>query len=284
MGADPNTGIVGMYIEGLTDGRKFFDVLKSVSLKKPVIICKGGLSESGSRAAMSHTASIAGKSEIWQSVFKQCNAVPATDIHDLCNYALAFSALPARPYHGLSIIGGGGAIGVAAADLASMYGMIIPEFSGEIHDAILSLLPRPGSSARNPVDVANPFVSPDILHEVLNLSARNSAIDIQIVVQLLYHYKSISGQIKGSKVKDITPIASFAKAFSDAAASSGKPVVVIIPDYKQGPESLDVAEMIRDARRQYTEKGIPVFDDIKVALKSIKIVSEYYRRRNSRDL
>ena len=282
MGADPDTGIIGMYIEGLADGRKFFDVLKSVSSKKPVIICKGGLSESGSRAAMSHTASIAGKSEIWQSVFKQCNAVPAVDIHDLCNYSLAFSTLPARPYRGVSIIGGGGAIGVAAADLAAQYGMVIPEFDGAIHDAILSLLPRPGSSAKNPVDVANPFVSPDILREVLNQSAQNSSIDIQIVVQLLYHYKSISSQIKGSRVKDIAPIGSFAKAFSDARAASGKPVIMVIPDYKQEPESLDVAEMIREARRLYTEKGIPVFDDIKVALQSIKVVSEYYRRKDSR--
>jgi acyl-CoA synthetase (NDP forming) len=282
MGADPDTGIVCMYIEGLTDGRRFFEVLKSVCSKKPVIICKGGMSESGSRAAMSHTASIAGKSEIWRSVFRQCNAIPAMDIQDLCNYSLAFSALPARVYRGVSIIGGGGAIGVAAADIAAHYDMTIPEFKGAIHDSILSLLPRPGSSAKNPVDVANPFVSPDILREVLIQAAKDNAVDIQIVVQLLYHYKSIAAQLKGGTVKDLAPVASFAKAFSDAKAASGKPVFVVIPDYKQEPESLDVAEIIRDARKQYTEKGIPVFDDIKDALQSIKVVSEYYRRRNSR--
>jgi acyl-CoA synthetase (NDP forming) len=281
MGSDPDTGIVGMYIEGLNDGRKFFKVLKSVCSRKPVIICKGGMSESGGRAAMSHTASFAGKSEIWQAVFRQCNAVPAMDIQDLSNYSLAFSMLPARTYHGISVIGGGGAIGVAAADIAASYGMAIPEFDSEIHDSILSMLPRPGSSAKNPVDVANPFVSPDILREIIILSARNSAIDIQIVVQLLYHYKSISAHFKGKSVKDITPVASFAKAFSDAAVASGKPVIVVIPDYKQEPESLDVAETIRDARKQYTDRGIPVFDDIKVALQSIKAVSEYYQRRNS---
>ena len=284
MGADPDTGIVGMYIEGLNDGRSFFNVLKSVCSRKPVIICKGGMSESGSRAAMSHTASIAGKSEIWRSVFRQCNAIPAMDIQDLCNYSLAFSALPPRVYHGVSIIGGGGAIGVAAADIAALYDMVIPEFDGPIHDAILSLLPRPGSSAKNPVDVANPFVSPDILREILLQSATNRAVDIQIVVQLLYHYKSIAAHLKGASVKEITPTASFAKAFSDAAAASGKPVIVVIPDYKQEQESLDVAEVIRDARKQYTDSGMPVFDDIKVALQSIKVVSEYYRRRNSRSV
>jgi acyl-CoA synthetase (NDP forming) len=276
---DPETKMIGVYLEGLKSGRSFFEVLKSVSMRKPVIICKGGLSESGSRAAMSHTASIAGKNEIWKSVFRQTNAVQAVDLADLCNYSLAFSTLPEKLYKGISVIGGGGAIGVSAADMTSSYGMSMPEFDKDIRDAILELLPRPGSSARNPVDVANPFVSPEVLKKVLLLSARCATVDIQIVVLLLYHYKSIAKQLAGKSISEITPTKAYADAFSEASIASGKPVVVVLPDYKQEPESLDVAETIRDARKRFTAAGIPVYDDIHVAIRSVYAVSNYYRRR-----
>lgn len=278
-GSDPDTQVVGMYIEGIEDGRKFFDVLRAVCSKKPVIILKGGLSESGSRAVMSHTASIAGKAEIWNHVIRQCNAVPANDLKEISDFSLAFSMLPGRPYRGISVVGGGGAIGVAAADTAAALGIRLPEFDRPLQENIMEILPKPGSSAKNPVDVANPMVPPEILKEVLIRAGRDSAVDIQIIVQLLHHYKPMSVYFPGSSVKDVTPTAQFAQAFSEAAEATGKPVVAVMPDYKQGLDSLDIAEMLREARERYREKGIPVFDDIKDAIKSIKAVSTYYSRR-----
>jgi hypothetical protein len=123
------------------------------------------------------------------------------------------------------------------------------------------------------------MVPPEILKEVLIRAGRDSAVDIQIIVQLLHHYKPMSVYFPGSSVKDVTPTAQFAQAFSEAAEATGKPVVAVMPDYKQGLDSLDIAEMLREARERYREKGIPVFDDIKDAIKSIKAVSTYYSRR-----
>jgi acyl-CoA synthetase (NDP forming) len=279
---DPETGVIAMYIEGLEDGRQFFKTLKAVTAKKPVIICKGGMSESGMRAAMSHTASIAGKSEVWKSVIRQCNAVLATDLNDICNCALAFSTLPRLPYRGLSLIGGGGAIGVAAADMAADHGMNLPELAPELQSEILPLLPQPGSSAKNPVDVANPFVAPQNLEKVLIATGKSNDVDIQIVVQLLYHYKSISLNFKDKTVMDITPLNDFAEAFASAVAATGKPLVVVLPEYKQEIEALDIAEMIRTARKLYTDKGIPVFTEINDAIRSISTVSLYQQRILSR--
>jgi acyl-CoA synthetase (NDP forming) len=245
---------------------------------------KGGQSDTGRRAAMSHTASIGGNAEIWKSVINQCNAVPALDMKEIADLSLAFSSLPAGTYKGISVIGGGGAIGVASADVAASCGIGIPEFEKSLQDEILALLPRPGSSAKNPVDVANPRVPPEILKEVLIRSARNSAVDVQIIVQLLHHYKPVTFYAPGITVHDATPTAQFADAFSEAAAVTGKPVIAVVPDFKQGLDSLDIAEMLRDTRRRYTEKGIPVFDDIQGAIKSIKAVSDYYSRRRYRQL
>ncbi len=277
--SDPDTGIIGLYIEGLDDGRSFFAALKNACAKKPVIICKGGMTDSGGRAAMSHTASIAGRSEIWRAVIRQCNAVPATDLDDICNYSLAFATLPGRTYHGVSVIGGGGAIGVGAADTASSLGISIPEFHTSIQERILAHLPRPGSSARNPVDVANPFVPPTMLKHILLNAASCDKVDIQIVVQLLYHYKSLAVHLPGKSVGDIIPVSEFAAAFASAADESGKPVVVVLPEYKQEKEALDIACVIREARELYGERGIPVFENVTEALRSIRAVSDYHARK-----
>ncbi len=281
-GADPETHMVGMYIEGVDDGRRFFEALKSVSARKPVIILKGGQSETGRTAAMSHTASISGSTEIWKSAIRQCNALPAADMKEIADLALAFSSLPARTYRGISVIGGGGAIGVASADVAASFGVAIPQFSQSLQDEILPLLPRPGSSAKNPVDVANPRVPPEVLKEVLIKAAVQKDVDLQIIVQLLHHYKPVTYYMPGVSVKEATPISQFADAFSEAASITGKPVIAVVPDFKQGLDSIDIAEMLREIRRLYLQKGIPVFEDVQSAIKSVKAVSEYYSRRERR--
>ena len=96
LGSDPDTEIIGMYIEGVKDGPAFFEALRDVASRKPVIVLKGGLSESGGRAVQSHTASIGESPVIWESVFRQCNAIQATDLHELSDYALALAMLPGR--------------------------------------------------------------------------------------------------------------------------------------------------------------------------------------------
>ncbi len=281
-GSDPDTGVIGLYVEGLRDGRSFFDALKSVSSRKPVIICKGGRTDSGGKAAMSHTASVAGSSEVWNAVMRQCNAVPADDLDALCDIALAFTSLPRGTYRGVSLIGGGGAIGVAAADSASMLNMKVPEFGDELKASIEPHLPRPGSSARNPVDVANPYVSPASMKEILLNAARCPEVDIQIVVQLLYHYKSLSILMPGAALDDVIPINEFADTFSLAVAETGKPVVLVLPEHKQELEALDIATVTRQARSLYAKRGIPVFGTVEQALHAIHAVSDYYGRLQSR--
>ena len=280
--ADTQTGVIGMYIEGIKDGRRFYQALKSACEAKPVIICKGGMSEYGQRAAMSHTASISGSSEIWRAIFTQCNAVQARSLDECADYALAFTSLPLRRYHGVSIIGGGGAIGVMAADIAAEGGLAIPQFEPSLQAEILAILPRPGSSAKNPVDVANPYVAPDVLEKIITAAGKCRDIDIQIVVQLLYHYKALAIQLGAPSIRDIVPLEQFAESFSRASATTGKPVLVVLPDYKQEAEAMDIAETIRMARAYYAGKGIPVFDDVGRAIRAVQAVSRYATRRFNR--
>jgi len=277
---DPETGIIAMYIEGIQDGDRFFAALKRTSAKKPVIVNKGGLSAAGSRAVRSHTASMGGRREIWHSILRQANAVQVGDMSEMVQACLAFTLLPARSFRNVTVVGGGGALGVAAADLAEIHGVQIPAFADSLARRIDDLLPRPGSSPGNPVDVANPFVPPKTLKEILRLAATDERIDLQIFTSLIHHYKNMAKML-GKPIKEVTPYRELADVFREVMADTGKPIVVILSNPKSGLDHLDVVEMFADARHAFIERGIPVFGSLKEGLRALEHVNIYYERKRS---
>ncbi len=276
---DTDTKIITMYVEGVEDGRRFADALKKAASCKPVIIMKGGISEAGQRAVDSHTASMGGREIIWESVFRQSGAIQVRSLSEMSDTALAFSMLPAKQYRGVSIIGGGGALGVAATDAAESLGLSVPELDRSARERIMSILPKPGSSARNPVDVANPYATPEIFRDTIIIASENRMIDIHIVTLLLYHYKSLAFMLDKNSVFDITPYKEHVRQIGDAAKQTSKPAVIVLPNYRRGETSMEIEELIREARKLFLDKEIPVFDDMNDALRAISNVSNYYMRR-----
>lgn len=276
---DPETQVICMYIEGIKDGDAFFESIKYAAMKKPVIVCKGGLSLAGNRSVASHTASMGGSRVIWQSVLKQANAMQVENINELAEAALAFSLLPKGIFKRIAVIGGGGALGVSACDAAEALGIEIPPFSKEQQESIGQFVPKPGSSAINPIDVANPFVSPQALKEILLQAGKDSRVDLQIIVSLLYHYKVIASAM-GLKVAEVAPYRELADVIRDVVKTTGKPVVVVLPNPKKGLDDLDLAEMLVLARTEFLERGLPVFDELPDALRAISHVNCYFEERN----
>ncbi|MFH1329940.1 MAG: CoA-binding protein [Actinomycetota bacterium] len=278
---DPETGVIALYVEGVADGAAFFAAIRDAARRKPVVVLKGGLSEAGGRAVVGHTASMGGSRVIWSSVLRQVNAVQVHDLAELAQACLAFSSLPARAFRGISCVGGGGALGVAAGDAAEAHGIAVPPLPDGLRRRIEALLPRPGSSAVNPIDVANPFVPPQTLGQVLRLAAEDDRVELQMLISLLYHYKS-QARAMGVPVAGITPFPELADTVAGVVADTGKPVVLVLPDLKRGGDDLDVAEMMAQAREAIVAKGIPVFGHIGKALRAVGHVNTYYGRRHGR--
>ncbi len=276
---DPETKVICMYVEGVNNGREFLSALKEATGKKPVVVIKGGLSDSGGRAAASHTASLGGQRVIWEAALRQCHATQVENFEEMNDAALAFSLLPAGNYHGCSITGGGGALGIAAADAAESFGLAVPHLRKDLQAAIFDVLPKPGSSAANPIDIANPFVAPQSIREILIQASKDKNVDIHIVIQLLYHYKSLQVTMGAKSIRDITPYRELAAACREAMDIGGKPVVLILPNIRQEEEDIGIEEMLRETRRLFTEAGMPVFDDVGNALRAVASVSRYYRSR-----
>jgi acyl-CoA synthetase (NDP forming) len=278
---DPETGVIAMYVEGVTDGSEFFDAIREAGRRKPVVVLKGGLSKAGGRAVVGHTASMGGSRAIWSGVLRQVNAVQVHDLEELAQACLAFSLLPPRAFRGISCVGGGGALGAAAGDAAEACGLAVPAFPDALRRRIEAILPRPGSSAPNPIDVANPFVPPEVLGRVLRLAAEDARVDLQVLVSLLYHYKS-QAQAMGVPVATITPFTALAEEVAAVRTDTGKPVVMVLPDLKRGPDDLDLAKMMARAREEFSGRGIPVFGAIGEALRAVGHVNAYYGRRDGR--
>ena len=279
---DDETKVIGMYLEGVADGDGFLSALEETAGEKPVLVIKGGLSDAGGRAAASHTASLGGRRAIWEAALRQCGAIRLESIGEMIDVSLAFSLLPVRDYHGCTVVGGGGALGIAAADAAESLGMEIPPLREDLRDSIMDLLPKPGSSAANPIDVANPFVAPGVIREILLRASEDERVDVHIVVLLLYHFKAHVKVLGVSGLADITPGRELAAVCREVWDQTGKPVVLVLPNFRQEEEAMDLEEAVRETRRLFTEAGVPVYGDVKDALRSVAALTEFSRYRQSR--
>ncbi len=83
--SDPQTEVVTAYIEGVRDGRPFFEALRRCAAVKPTILLKGGITAAGARAASSHTGSLAGSADVFEALARQSGAIRARTLEELVN-------------------------------------------------------------------------------------------------------------------------------------------------------------------------------------------------------
>lgn len=150
---DPETDVIAIYVEGFKEGERFFRVAREAVKRKPIIIYKAGRSEAAERAAMSHTASVAGSSVVFDSICKQIGLLQVRESFHLFEMAQALAGLPTAGGNRVAILGSGGQ-GVVGTDACAGLGMELPQLDRETADKINSLLPSHAPPARNPVDFA----------------------------------------------------------------------------------------------------------------------------------
>jgi acyl-CoA synthetase (NDP forming) len=152
--ADPETGIIAAYIEGVKDGPRFARTISRAAATKPVIVLKGGTSPAGARSAASHTGSLAGSGRVWDGLMRQAGAIQVQSPDELVDTALFFRF--SRPVSGrnVAIVGFGGGVGVFSADLCANRGLNLPRLPEAVKQELRTVWPRDaGSSLNNPVDL-----------------------------------------------------------------------------------------------------------------------------------
>ncbi len=148
----PDTKVIGLYVEGIRNGRKFFDTARRVSEKKPIVAYYIGGSESGKRAGNSHTGALAGPDQLYEGLFKQCGIIRAYSIEELFDFCYVLGTQPLPLSNQTAILTHSGGPGAAAADTAERSGLKLVDFSPITIEALTPLVPHTASLA-NPVDL-----------------------------------------------------------------------------------------------------------------------------------
>lgn len=183
-GNDPETDIIITYIEGITNAKSLFDVCKRVSIKKPVLLFKSGRTKGGSRAAHSHTGSIAGSDEIFDGACRQAGVLRCENLDELFDLAAALQKQPLPLGPRVGIVTSGGGWGVLASDACEKKGLQVTPISEKSIKDLDKILPEWWSKG-NPIDlVAGTHNRYEVFKGCIQVLFENDEVDSIILIGL----------------------------------------------------------------------------------------------------
>jgi acyl-CoA synthetase (NDP forming) len=183
LGHDPETRLIGAYIEGIQNGPYFLEALRQASLQKPVIVWKVGLTPEGSRAASSHTGALANAPDIWRGVVRQTGVIPVVGFEALVDSLMGFSMLPAKPGNRMAIVSGPGGLAVSAAEACGRHGIVLADLSPTTRLSLSRIITYSGTSLLNPVDVSlAAHFDLEIFFETTRTVAADPGVDAVMVI------------------------------------------------------------------------------------------------------
>ena len=242
---DKQTKSIGMYIEGIENGKDFIETAKKI--KKPKIALKGGLSEQAAKRALSHTSSLVGSSKIYSSVFKQIGIIEVNSMNELYEIGCVLSQNKRMKGNRVAIVSNVGGPSILAADYVIRQGLELAEFSKKTTDTIKKRYPE--ISAINPLDLiadADAERYESCLKQVLN----DKNVDAVLVINML---KSCT--LKPEETRVIAKI----------IRKSKKPIVDCVPGLNDWEK----------VRRVMNRQGVYVFNDLERSVKILRAMYDY---------
>jgi len=260
---DEDTEIIGMYIEGVKKGRQFFASLRDAAKRKPVVIWKGGMTEEGTRATASHTASLAESPLIWDAMIKQCRAIRVDNLDEMIDTmkALLYLKPTTGKRVGLCAISGGQS--VVVTDAFAKEGLEVPLLSESSYEKFATFFNIIGSSYRNPLDISSNLRSMDNIIRCIDILNGDENID-SVVLEL-----SIAFMARTLRYSPVF-FDNLIEALVQYKERSNKPFITIL---SAGAAEIQAIE----AKAKLVERGIPSFPDFDRGARALKKVVEYYR-------
>jgi acetate---CoA ligase (ADP-forming) len=178
---DPGTDVIACYIEGTKDGDKLIEALKLARKnKKPVIALKVGKTDVGMKAALSHTGSLVGSDDVFDTVFKQNGVYRAETIEEFLDVTYAASKLPFPKGNRVAVFTVSGGVGIMLADQLTANGLTLPETPELVKEKLREILPIAG--VQNPIDTtAQISYMPTLLEEFMESVLSSGKYDSAIV-------------------------------------------------------------------------------------------------------
>ena len=179
-GRDPDSTFILLYIESVTDGRKFMEACRKVVPQKPIFVVKSGVSQAGARAASSHTGSLAGSDTAYSAAFKQCGVIRADSISELFAVANVYDDMRLPKGNRVAIVTNAGGPGILTTDACEAKGLEIVNLSEETMEFLRTHLP-PAASVKNPIDALGTASAEDY-RMCVEAALKDKNVDTVIVI------------------------------------------------------------------------------------------------------
>jgi len=252
--SDKETKTILLYVEDIKHGRRFLEIAKNVSLKKPIVVIKSGRSAAGARAAASHTGAIAGSDKIYDTVFKQTGVFRANDMEEFFDAGKALSMQPPAFGKNIGILTDAGGPGIMAVDECASKGLLVNHFSKKTLDKFQILkdqkvLPR-FASILNPVDLTG-SVTDEMYEAAVDIMFQDPDIN-GIILLGLHHLPAL-------REKYIDGVAKISGKYQ-------KPIVMC---------DIGETEMALYTRFRFDKLGIPAYPSPEDAARAMNSLVKY---------
>ncbi|HTX86630.1 MAG TPA: bifunctional acetate--CoA ligase family protein/GNAT family N-acetyltransferase [Candidatus Nanoarchaeia archaeon] len=250
-GDDPNTDSILIYMESLTEARKFMSAARAFSRQKPIVVLKVGRTEAGSVAAKSHTGAITGNDAVYDAAFERAGIIRVDGALDLFHVAkmLAMQQRPAD--NRVAVITNAGGPGAIAADWLAIKGGRLAQLSRSTVTELKKFLPAAASTA-NPVDILGD-ADPHRYRQAVELCLADPNVDAALVIltpQEMTSPTDVARQIVS--IKNKTGKTMFASWMGGDDVAEGREILEKghIPIYRTPEEAVDIFMYVDSYRRR----------------------------------
>jgi acyl-CoA synthetase (NDP forming) len=274
---DPQTKVIGLYLEDIKNGRAFFDLLRSSKANKPVVILKGGRSRQGRLAAASHTGALAGDDRAWEALPSQLPVALASTVDEFLDTLLALQFLtprPSKPTSLVTLFGNGGGSSVLGSDAFASVGLSVQPFDPATRAMLEALKLPPGTSVANPIDTPvrtlqekDGWVAGEIL-DIVYQHARPDAVAMHL------NLAAFAGRGEVDPLDNLLAVIEHTQKKWQGVAH------FVLALRSDGSPQLD--EKKRIYRDKASAVSVPVFDEIPQMAKALSIVGHIERRLAAR--
>ena len=244
---DPESRVVCLYVETVSDGRAFLRAAAELAAVKPLVVIKAGRSDSGGRATLSHTGSMAGSDAVYDAALRQCGAIRVDGIEEMFDLCRAFPAL--RPVRGsrLAIVTNSGGPGVLAADRAEACGLEVAPPSEGLRARLAARL-QPFCALDNPFDLTVQGGEDEYRETILTVADEYDAVlALNVNVPYLDAAPLARGVVAASREIDVPVAAAF---LAGRTVETALPILAAggVPNFATGERAVvAIAALVRQS-------------------------------------
>lgn len=261
---DDETRVIGMYVEGVKDGRRFFGTLREACRRKPVVVWKGGQTEAGARATMSHTGSLAAPQAVWDGMMRQCGAITTNNLDETIDVMKMLLRARTPGGDGMALLAQTGGQSVSMTDAFAKAGLRVPRLADATYAALGEFFNIVGGSYQNPLDMAGTIQgNMETLDRILRIVDGDPNVD-GMAMELSAMFAARQWKAKPETLEATI------RTLANHIERSRKPLVAILHPAHE-------AEYVASIQGKFNEAGVPVFASFERAAAAYRRALDYAR-------